>query len=229
MGIHMLSQQLTILRLDRRCTVSPALFWPHNGITSRPYWPSIRIFHVEFDAVTPEGEWRYDGTTPVRVDEPSHRNPSDFERKAREFAVRSGRFPQVEIRTRPISEKLTPMFLAATRAASQMPRLQIMDIRSRRLCNGSANRMLFIERGAKLQKILSGGIKLDTVHKSGIQDKPTIYWSIYDGYDPSEVNALWAELTWQGKALDVRNTQEMDILGRSELEKLAKANVDLDA
>ena len=123
------------------------------------------------------------------------------------FMADAGLLPEHESENVAIPEELTPMFMAAIRATSEMTRLQIMDIESIGFKHYQTNRMVLVERGTPLKEVRF----IPHIHRrwqdAGTQKKSTVYWLSY-GYDTKEANELWVQQ---------RGKENLDIYDRQRL------------
>lgn len=108
-AVHRLSQSPNLVKVhignhDRRFSVTPELFWPQLeevGDWQKPFWPCLQSISVDISSISPDG-------TSLHIEE--HRDNE----------IESARFNM---------DKVNPLFMAAARAAQQMPVLLEMNVR----------------------------------------------------------------------------------------------------
>lgn len=154
LAIHAISQSenLTHLKLGDHIVISPSMFWPDNQ-SKRPSWPSLVWVDVLFSMNTADGDWYF--TRDDNADSESDDDDDDAESDTsssnkseandvitkqdpdpdtpdtyndRKVALAVGDKPYRHFRKRADASKLNPLFEAAARAATQMPRLQSMTL-----------------------------------------------------------------------------------------------------
>ncbi|KAJ5757708.1 uncharacterized protein N7511_006402 [Penicillium nucicola] len=120
LALHRLTQQLETVDLAP-IMIGPELFWP-AATKSIPYWPNLINIRVRFSAATPSGKWLFERDPRWRDVSPSrYPAPAWFEGE-----------PPSEKRINPFrtmpNKELNELYIAAGRAAQQMPKLQNMTL-----------------------------------------------------------------------------------------------------
>ena len=241
LAIHSTSQNLSKLKITGPGVISSDLFWPENG---RPHWPSLRQIRVDFSAVAPEGEWRYElpevSTAPspnMWSSDESQSDESDYssydpddefdgtledQPRSRDIlawksivriAALSGPWPTFKYRKAAIPDMMTPMFVAAVRATTQMPKMKVMDVRSYGGRQKASNRMVFLERGANCNDLEFEPGEYESYYTCDPEDgiKPNVYW-ITRQYDPSPVNELWLKSEAKMRLRSIDRTFDLELL-----------------
>ena len=105
-GVHRLLQSPNLVKVNigypyRKVSVTPELFWPQLGERQKPFWPCLQSISIMISSISPDG-------VSLHIEE----------RRINE--LRSARFKM---------KKVNPLFMAAARAAQQMPKLLEMKMR----------------------------------------------------------------------------------------------------
>ena len=149
LAIHAISQSENLTRLDLGgcIVISPSLFWP-DPETKRPSWPSLVAVNVTFSMNTADGGWYFtrdensesdddvesdtsssddsEADDAITKQDPDPDTPDTY--NDRRVALAVGDKPYRHFRRKADPSKLNPLFEAAARAATQMPRLQRMTL-----------------------------------------------------------------------------------------------------
>ena len=208
LAIHAISQSehLTHLDLGENIVISPSLFWPANQ-TKDPFWPNLVAVKVVFSMTTAEGGWYFvrDNSTNDESDDdaavtdtssadgseandittyqdPDPDIPDTFNEK--QVALATGERPYRRFRSKADPDKLNPLFVAAAQAATQMPRLQRMMLKT----EVKASKMFTFA-----MTYFAAGEKTGRGAGSRNTDKPRLDWVVGPSrYEPEEsILEIW--------------------------------------
>lgn len=109
--------------------VGPELFWPPYSGASQPYWPRLTTFKLSYASATPSGDWLLERDPrwrePSRNDDSVMSSDSD-DIEPEDLPPPHDRRPD-DFRTKP-TEAVNEFYLAAGRAAQNMPQLRSMKL-----------------------------------------------------------------------------------------------------
>ena len=208
LAIHAISQSehLTHLDLGENIVISPLVFWPANQ-TKDSFWPNLVAVKVVFSMTTAEGGWYFvrDSSTNDESDDdaavtdtssaegseanaitiyqdPDPDIPDTFNEK--QVALATGERPYRRFRSKADPDKLNPLFMAAAQAATQMPRLQRMTLKT----EVKASKMFTFA-----MTYFASGEKASRGAGSRNTDKPRLDWVVGPSrYEPEEsILEIW--------------------------------------
>lgn len=148
LALHALSQSANLTHFTIRgpFVLSKSLFWPEVQ-SRRPFWPNLLRVNIEFSMNTADGDWYFvrDDNTDVQENEQEGDDddyteygesssdtdgsydsdvPDTYDKRREEYVT--GSLPYRCFRSKADLAKVHPLFEAAAKAASQMPRLEDM-------------------------------------------------------------------------------------------------------
>ena len=105
------------MTLDQDFAINHLVFWPEEE-GRRPFWPQLSEFYVNFNMTTIEGSWFF-----TRGPEEEEDEEEDTDEDSDSSTVHC-------FRSIADAALLDPLFAAAAQAATQMPRLQCMELQT---------------------------------------------------------------------------------------------------
>jgi hypothetical protein len=134
-SLRSFSQQLTHLCLED-IVVGKELFWPSNSNdddndddgSQLPHWSNLTLFYLTYTTTTPSGQWYFERDPNASEDEDDDDDDENYDSDSMEdylMPPEEDRFPNL-FRTKPSPQLMNDFYVAAGRAAQQMPKLKVM-------------------------------------------------------------------------------------------------------